>query len=295
MSTVLKNALDDLTAAFERAGIDDARADARLLVAFALNKQPVFVRMHSDSEIEDDAAEKIEAFKRRRLNREPVSKIIGTRGFWRLDFKVTQDVLDPRPDSETLIEEILKRKTDKTAALKILDLGTGSGCLALSLLSEYLNASAIGADSSEKALQIARENAESNGLSARFKTVQADWNKSGWSDTFGTFDIVISNPPYIGDDEPLDPEVALFDPKQALFAGADGLDAYRALFPVLGGLLAENGLAVFEFGKGQHEAVKALAEQNGLAFDGFGTDLGGIVRCIALKKQKPLENGQTTR
>lgn len=295
MSTVLKNALDDLTAAFERAGIDDARADARLLVAFALNKPPVFVRMHFDSEIEDDAAEKIEAFKRRRLNREPVSKIIGTRGFWRLDFKVTQDVLDPRPDSETLIEEILKRKTDKTAALKILDLGTGSGCLALSLLSEYLNASAIGADSSEKALQIARENAESNGLAARFKTVQADWNKSGWSDTFGTFDIVISNPPYIGDDEPLDPEVAFYDPKQALFAGADGLDAYRALFPVLGELLAENGLAVFEFGKGQHEAVKALAEQNGLAFDGFGTDLGGIVRCIALKKQKPLENGQTTR
>lgn len=291
MSTVLKNALDDLTAAFERAGIDDARADARLLVAFALNKPPVFVRMHFDSEIEDDAAEKIEAFKRRRLNREPVSKIIGTRGFWRLDFKVTQDVLDPRPDSETLIEEILKRKTDKTAASKILDLGTGSGCLALSLLSEYLNASAIGADSSEKALQIARENAESNGLAARFKTVQADWNKSGWSDTFGTFDIVISNPPYIGDSEPLDPEVALFDPKQALFAGADGLDAYRTLFPVLGGLLAENGLAVFEFGKGQHHAVKALAEQNGLAFDGFGTDLGGIVRCIALKKQKPLENG----
>ena len=143
MSTVLKNALDDLTAAFEKAGIDDARADARLLVAFALNKPPVFVRIHSDSEIEDDAAEKIEAFKRRRLNREPVSKIIGTRGFWRLDFKVTQDVLDPRPDSETLIEEILKRKTDKTAALKILDLGTGSGCLALSLLSEYLNAMAF--------------------------------------------------------------------------------------------------------------------------------------------------------
>ena len=287
----VKDCINRLTSAFEEAGIDDARADARLLVAFALNKPPVFVRMHSDSEIEDDAAEKIEAFKRRRLNREPVSKIIGTRGFWRLDFKVTQDVLDPRPDSETLIEEILKRKTDKTAALKILDLGTGSGCLALSLLSEYLNASAIGADSSEKALQIARENAQSNGLAARFKTVQADWNKSEWSDTFGTFDIVISNPPYIGDSEPLAPEVALFDPKQALFAGADGLDAYRALFPVLDGLLAENGLAVFEFGKGQHHAVKALAEQNGLAFDGFGTDLGGIVRCIALKKQKPLENG----
>ena len=287
----VKDCINRLTSAFEEAGIDDARADARLLVAFALNKQPVFVRMHPDSEIEDDAAEKIEAFKRRRLNREPVSKIIGTRGFWRLDFKVTQDVLDPRPDSETLIEEILKRKTDKTAALKILDLGTGSGCLALSLLSEYLNASAIGADSSEKALQIARENAQSNGLAARFKTVQADWNKSEWSDTFGTFDIVISNPPYIGDSEPLAPEVALFDPKQALFAGADGLDAYRALFPVLDGLLAENGLAVFEFGKGQHHAVKALAEQNGLAFDGFGTDLGGIVRCIALKKQKPLENG----
>lgn len=293
--TIVKDCLNDLTAAFERAGIDDARADARLLVAFALNQSPVFVRMRPDAEVEDDAAAKIEAFKLRRLAREPVSKIIGTRGFWRLDFKVTKDVLDPRPDSETLIDEVLKRKTDKTAALKILDLGTGSGCLALSLLSEYLNASALGADSSEQALQIARENAAANGLSARFKTVQADWNKSGWNDAFGTFDVVISNPPYIGDDEPLDPEVALYDPKQALFAGADGLDAYRALFPVLGGLLAENGIAVFEFGKGQHEAVKALARQSGLVFDGFGTDLGGIVRCIALKKQKPLENGRTTR
>lgn len=291
----VKDCINRLTAAFERAGIDDARADARLLVAFALNQSPVFVRMRPDAEIEDGAAAKIEAFKLRRLAREPVSKIIGTRGFWRLDFKVTKDVLDPRPDSETLIDEVLKRETDKTAALKILDLGTGSGCLALSLLSEYLNASALGADSSEKALQIARENAAANGLAARFKTVQADWNQSGWNDAFGTFDVVISNPPYIGDNEPLDPEVALYDPKQALFAGADGLEAYRALFPVLGGLLAENGIAVFEFGKDQHEAVKALAEQNGLAFDGFGTDLGGIVRCIALKKQKPLENGQTTR
>lgn len=291
----VKDCINRLTAAFERAGIDDARADARLLVAFALNQSPVFVRMRPDAEIEDGAAAKIEAFKLRRLAREPVSKIIGTRGFWRLDFKVTKDVLDPRPDSETLIDEVLKRRTDKTAALKILDLGTGSGCLALSLLSEYLNASALGADSSEKALQIARENAAANGLAARFKTVQADWNQSGWNDAFGTFDVVISNPPYIGDNEPLDPEVALYDPKQALFAGADGLEAYRALFPVLGGLLAENGIAVFEFGKDQHEAVKALAEQNGLAFDGFGTDLGGIVRCIALKKQKPLENGQTTR
>ncbi|HBO60011.1 MAG TPA: peptide chain release factor N(5)-glutamine methyltransferase, partial [Alphaproteobacteria bacterium] len=139
---------------------------------------------------------------------------------------------------------------------------------------------------SEKALQIARENAAINGLAARFKTVQADWNKDGWSDGFGKFDIVISNPPYVGDNEQLDPEVALYDPKQALFAGADGLDAYRALFPVLGKLLAADGLAVFEFGKGQHEAVKALAEQNGLVFDGFGTDLGGIVRCIALKTAK---------
>lgn len=282
----VRDFVNRLTAAFEQAGIDDARADARLLVAFALNKQPVFVRMHPDCEIEDDAAEKIEAFKRRRLNREPVSKIIGTRGFWRLDFKVTQDVLDPRPDSETLIEEILKRKTDKTAALQILDLGTGSGCLALSLLSEYLNASATGADVSEKALCVARENAAANGLAARFKTVVKDWNQDGWNDDLGAFDIVISNPPYIGDDESLDPEVALYDPKQALFAGADGLDAYRALFPVLGKLLAENGLAVFEFGKGQHGAVRAWAEQNGLVFDGFGTDLGGIVRCIALKTAK---------
>lgn len=154
-----------LTRRFAAAGIDSARTDARCLVAFALKVPPVRLRMTPEIEADGEAVRRIEEYAARRLKREPVSKILGTRGFWRLEFKVTPDVLDPRPDSETLIEKVLEYFPDRRSALQILDLGTGSGCLALSLLSEYPDASAAGTDVSEKALAVAEENARVNGLS----------------------------------------------------------------------------------------------------------------------------------
>lgn len=279
----VKNLLSELTERFERAGLDEARADARLLISFGINKQPVFLRMNPDFEIESDDLTKIRAFAERRLKREPVSKIIQTRGFWRLDFKVTADVLDPRPDSETLIEEALKLFKDKLAPLKILDLGTGSGCLAQALLCEYVNATAIGLDSSEKALAIAAENALTNGMKKRFSTVLADWNVDGWEKSLGTFDLIIANPPYIAEKErpTLSPEVVDYDPEQALFAGADGLDAYRRISPVLPRLLNKGGVFIAEFGQGQEEDVRRIICSNGLIFKTFGTDLGGITRCLS--------------
>lgn len=279
-----------LTRRFAAAGIDSARTDARCLVAFALKVPPVRLRMTPEMEADGEAVRRIEEYAARRLKREPVSKILGTRGFWRLEFKVTPDVLDPRPDSETLIEKVLEYFPDRRARLKILDLGTGSGCLALSLLSEYPDASAVGTDASEKALAVAEENARVNGLSGRFRTLCADWTCGGWAESLsgGSFDVVISNPPYIAESEreELEPEVRLYDPAEALFGGTDGLDAYRQLSGALPSLLKDGGVAVFEFGRGQHDAVRDILCRGGLGFASFGIDLGGIIRCVAAVRRK---------
>lgn len=278
-----KEILSALAQRFERAGIEEPSADARILVAFAVGVTPVFLRMHLDFTIEPDILNKIEAFADRRVKREPVSKIIETRGFWRLDFKVTKDVLDPRPDSETLIDETLKLFPDKAAALRVLDLGTGSGCLAQALLCEYGNARAVGFDASDAALKIAAENAASNRLTERFETKSGSWDDPDWFGDLGQFDLVISNPPYIAESERADlaPEVVNFDPERALFAGADGLDAYRKIVPALPFLLRDGGVFVAEFGKGQHDAVREIVEAAGLDFHAFGIDLGGVARCLS--------------
>ncbi len=278
-----KEILSALAQRFERAGIEEPSADARILVAFAVGVTPVFLRMHPDFTIEPDILNKIEAFADRRVKHEPVSKIIETRGFWRLDFKVTKDVLDPRPDSETLIDETLKLFPDKAAALRVLDLGTGSGCLAQALLCEYGNARAVGFDASDAALKIAAENAASNRLTERFETKSGSWDDPDWFGDLGQFDLVISNPPYIAESERSDlaPEVVNFDPERALFAGADGLDAYRKIVPALPFLLRDGGVFVAEFGKGQHDAVREIVEAAGLDFHAFGIDLGGVARCLS--------------
>lgn len=278
-----KEILSALAQRFERAGIEEPSADARILVAFAVGVTPVFLRMHPDFTIEPDILNKIEAFADRRLKREPVSKIIETRGFWRLDFKVTKDVLDPRPDSETLIDETLKLFPDKATALRVLDLGTGSGCLAQALLCEYGNARAVGFDASDAALKIAAENAASNRLTERFETKSGSWDDPDWFGDLGQFDLVISNPPYIAESERADlaPEVVNFDPERALFAGADGLDAYRKIVPALPFLLRDGGVFIAEFGKGQHDAVREIVEAAGLDFHAFGIDLGGVARCLS--------------
>lgn len=278
-----KEILSALTERFGRAGIEEPAADARALVAFAIGVTPVFLRVHPDFAVEPDVLSKIEGFADRRVKREPVSKIIETRGFWRLDFKVTKDVLDPRPDSETLIAEVLKLFPDQTAALRILDLGTGSGCLAQALLCEYVNARAVGFDASDAALKIAAENAATNGMAGRFETKSGSWDVSGWFEGLGQFDLVISNPPYIAESERagLAPEVVNFDPERALFAGADGLDAYRKIAPALPFLLKDGGVFIAEFGKGQHDAVREIVASAGGDFNAFGVDLGGVVRCLS--------------
>lgn len=240
--------------------------------------RPVSDTPLSDARLLSENCSNINEAVARRLAHEPVSKIIGCRGFWKRDFKTSVDVLDPRPDSEIIIESVLKAFPDRSAPYHILDIGTGSGCLLASLLGEYPNATGVGVDKSDKALQIATENCE--GLSA--KLYQRDFMQSGCYQDLGQFHIIISNPPYIptNDIQTLSPDVKEYDPIIALDGGADGLNAYRAIIPVLSSLLMQGGKVFFEIGQGQENDVALLLKQNGFLTTHAEKDYGHIVRVI---------------
>jgi release factor glutamine methyltransferase len=260
------------------AGIEEPRRDARLLLAAALGVGQGALLAGDDRQVDVEAAARFAAHVARRAAREPVSRILGVREFWSLPFRLTPATLDPRPDSEALIEAALETVPDRDAPLRLLDLGTGSGCLLLALLSELPNATGIGIDRDPAALVAAAENAAALGLASRAAFRRGDWGR-GLAERF---DLVVANPPYIAEEEVarLAPEVALYEPRGALAGGVDGLDAYRLLAPQLGGLLCDGGRAVLEFGHGQHDAVAGLIGAGGLEIRGFRYDLGGTVRCV---------------
>jgi release factor glutamine methyltransferase len=212
----------------------------------------------------------------RRADGEPLAYIIGRREFWSLDLAVTPDVLIPRPDSETLIEAALAACRDRPPAT-ILDLGTGSGALVLAALSEWPRARGLGVDCSAAAVAVARGNAERLGFARRAVFAQGDWGIG----VRGRFDLILANPPYVEADAALSPEVRR-EPAGALFAGADGLDAYRVLVPQLPGLLAGNGVVALEIGHSQAAAVLALAAAAGMT-GVVKRDLGGRDRCVVLR------------
>jgi release factor glutamine methyltransferase len=213
----------------------------------------------------------------RRLKREPVSRILGRREFWSLSLQVTPDTLDPRPDTETVVEAVLEAVPDRRAPLRLLDFGTGSGCILLALLSELPRAQGVGVDINPGAAAAAAENARRLGLGDRARFVVGDWGK----EIDGAFDVIVSNPPYIPDEAiaGLEPEVH-FDPPAALAGGADGLTCYRALGPELTRLLALDGVAALELGIDQGQAVRHILEENGLTFLRMRRDLAGIDRVI---------------
>ena len=207
-------------------GIDTARLDARLLAAHALGLSDADIILQFDRSVTQAEADRFDAFILRRMDREPIAHILGQRDFWGLSFKVTKDTLVPRPDSETLVEGVLERIKDRSRALRIVDIGTGSGCLLIALLSELPNASGLGVDVSDAALEIAAQNAKSLGVSDRCEFAKGNY-VSGLADDF---DILISNPPYLAEAEKadLDEDVARFDPHGALISGPSGLEAYDA-------------------------------------------------------------------
>ncbi len=270
--------IERVCARFAGAGVDSPRRDARLLLAAAMRVDSAAVLAGADGLVGDAAARRFESFVERRAGREPVSRILGTREFWSLPFRLAPATLDPRPDSETLIEAALAEIADRAAPLRLLDLGTGTGCLLLALLSELPNATGVGVDRDPAALAIAAANAEALGLAGRAAFQTGDWTAG----IAARFNLVVANPPYIPDHEiaALAPEVACFEPRGALAGGVDGLDAYRALAPDLARLLTSDGRLVLEFGAGQQPAVSAMLQVAGLATLGVRRDLNGIVRCL---------------
>ena len=273
-------ALAEAAAQLSSAGIPDARREARLLLAAALDWDAARVLGFPESEMTTAAGARLLTLLARRSAREPISRILGHREFWSLRFELSPDTLDPRPDSETLIEAALALLEDRDRAYRVLDLGTGTGCLLLALLSELPRAIGTGVDLSDAALEMARRNAAALGLGTRAQFLCGNWGDP----VSGAWDIILANPPYIASDDidRLSPEVARFEPRSALDGGGDGLSAYRLLAPAIARLLAPRGLAVIEIGTGQAQEVAALMAGAGLALRAIRHDLSGVDRCLVL-------------
>ena len=281
MILTIKEILEQTVLEFEKAGIDNAALDARILVQHAtgLSREDLFLNSHTPFPTEH--TDRLNELIAQRCLRKPVSKIIENREFWSLPFVVTVDTLDPRPDSETLIEAVLA-KVNRTAPLKILDLGTGTGCLLLALLSELPLAIGTAVDISASALQVAQENARRLKLAERCTFVQCSW----FEHLEGKYDIILSNPPYIPSDDltGLAPEVTLFDPEGALDGGHDGLDAYRHLITNAPVYLIENGILALELGIHQEYEVTQLLRANDFRNLETHFDLSGIARVLTAVK-----------
>ena len=231
-----------------------------------------------------DVPEGFSALLDRRKAHEPVAHIIGEREFWSLPFQVSPDVLIPRPDSEILIETAVQIGTHH-APQAILDLGTGSGALLLAALSEFPEALGVGIDASAAALSIAHNNADRLGLSDRTCFLLQDWKATDWTQSLGgPFDLVLANPPYVSTQAKLSREVIDFEPHEALFAGAQGMDDYHIIIPALNGLLTEKGIALLEIGYDQADAVTILATEYDYVVE-CKQDLGGNDRLLVLRLQ----------
>lgn len=280
---VLKDILKAIRHSLENAAIPSSDLDAALLVGHVLGLDRLEMVIEPLRLISEEQEKEIDALLMRRLNREPISHIVGHREFWSLDFKVTEDTLTPRPDSETLIEAALKGISDKTQPLKLLDLGTGTGCLLLSLLSELPQAHGLGIDISDKALMVAQENAESLGLKNRARFMLSDWDAE--LEVTEKFDVILCNPPYIALSEK--PELAAdvidYEPSSALFAGRDGLDEYGKLARILPKRLRADGMALLEVGHQQAADVLNLLKSAGLKNMEIVRDLAHRDRCIVIK------------
>lgn len=266
-----------------QAGIANPHLDARLLTQAACDCDEIEMIREPGKRMSEAEEKTLAAFEARRLGGEPVSRILGRREFWGLSFRVTPDTLDPRPDSETLIEAALGVLKDGGAPT-ILDLGTGTGCLLIALLHERADAKGLGVDLSQAALDVARGNAEANGVGAR-----ASFRHGAWAEGLDErFDLVISNPPYIpgSDIAGLEAEVREYDPRLALDGGADGLEAYRAIAASLRGCLAPLGHAVIELGQGQESAVRAIFENAGLDVLAVASDLANVSRALVVGLQR---------
>ena len=273
-ATTVARALRRGAAILREAGIENPAREARLLLSHALAQSPADLMRDPSASIDPTLYDAVLA---RRAAHEPLAYIIGRQGFWSLEFLVSPATLIPRPDSETIVEAALMLPPP----VKMLDLGTGTGCLLLSVLQERPDAFGVGVDVVPEAASLARTNAARLGLGCRAAFLCGDWTAA----LNGRFDLIVSNPPYIdaATIPTLMPEVSGHEPRSALDGGPDGLDAYRTILLTLADLLTPGGRVVLELGIGQGTAVATLARAAGFA-SRFHPDLAGVDRAIVLRR-----------
>ena len=278
MSVTVNDALTTATKWLTDAGIPNADVDARMLLAHAMDTEASRLLLISDDEVHPDVFRTFDGYLAKREKFQPVSQIIGGREFWGRWFSVTPDVLDPRPETETIIDLALKQGP----SARVLDLGTGSGILAVTLAAEWPEALAIAVDISQEALDIAIKNAAAHEVSERVSFTISDW----FDAVAGQFDLIVSNPPYIAAAEmgSLSPDVRNWEPFMALTPGGDGLEAYRTISFMLGQFLADDGVALFEIGYAQGADVVKIFQNAGFANVTVSQDMGGKDRVVSVKK-----------
>ncbi|MDA0222068.1 MAG: peptide chain release factor N(5)-glutamine methyltransferase [Proteobacteria bacterium] len=277
MSGTISDALYAATQELAQAGIDNAAVDARHLVAFAMQVPTDRLNLVLNDTVTRAGLDALDKAIAARLERRPVSHIIGHRQFWGRSFKVTPDVLDPRPETETLIEAALKGTYSK-----VLDLGTGSGCILLTLLAERANSTGMGVDVSPEAMEVALANRKALGLDRPAIFALSDW----FNKVIGSFDLIVSNPPYIALPEMagLAPEVLRWEPMSALTPGLTGLEAYQMIAAGIQQFLAPAGRVLLEVGPSQSAAVAQMFQAKGLDFVGMHKDFDGRERVVELCK-----------
>ena len=272
----LKKVLADTAIKLSESGIEGASRDARILTAYTLQVPVSDLSLKINEQVSGKITSKLEKLILRRINREPISKILGRRDFWGRTFSINENVLDPRGDTETLIDFVIEKPVKS-----VLELGTGSGAIAITLACEWKEVHVTAVDISEDALLLAKFNAEKFNVQNKIHFLKSDW----YGSVKGLFDLIISNPPYIGlaEQDELSAEVIKYDPEIALFAGRDGLDAYKKIIPNLPKFLKPDGFVALETGASQGVQVKNMMNAVGFIDAKIVKDLSGKDRLVAAK------------
>ena len=272
----LQRVLADTALKLSHSGIESAARDARILTAHALEVPISDLSLKINDKVSAKIIFELEKLMLRRINREPISKILGRRDFWGRTFSINKNVLDPRGDTETLIDYVIEKPVRS-----VLELGTGSGVIAVTLACEWREVNVTATDISEDALVLAEINAAKFNVENKIQFVKSDW----FNNVEGMYDLIISNPPYIGliEQDKISTEVAKYDPKIALFAGYDGFDAYKSIIPKLTKFLNPDGFVVLEIGASQSKQVKNILNLSGFFDVEVVKDLSGKDRAIVAK------------
>ena len=272
----LKKVLANTANKLSESGIEGAARDARILTAYALQIPISELSLKINEQVSGEMTSKLEKLILRRTHREPISKILGRREFWGRTFSINENVLDPRGDTETLIEFVIEKPVKS-----VLELGTGSGAIAITLACEWKEVHVTAIDISEEALSLAKSNAEKFNVQNKIDFFKSDWFEA----VKGSFDLIISNPPYIGliEKDEISTEVIKYDPEISLFAGRDGLDAYRRIIPSLPKFLNPDGFVALETGASQSNQVKNMMNAVGFIDVKIVKDLSGKDRLVAAK------------